>query len=209
MAGYAVEPHDAADLTEAAGFSQRVKALATTAPLHDLDARKTSVQSGDWAAYQMAELSLHAVDLVTIAMDFDAGARPEDVVLALADRVRTQAPDRHESEHAKVARWVLDNLLNVGSADRGFQTVYGETAAGAYQRRTFNFKLIEETLGADGEVYLRASNEAVNVLATAIPMTAAGNLTGRWSDLRRRISRPEAADICSRTTASAHANHPA
>jgi hypothetical protein len=166
--GLAVEADDVADLTEAAGFSQRVKALATTAPLHDLDARKTSVQSGDWASYQMAELSLHAIDLVTIAMDFDAGARPEDVVVALADRVRTQAPDRRESEHAKVARWVLDNLLNVGSADRGFQTVYGETAAGAYQRRTFNFKLVEETLGADGEVYLRASNEAVNVLVGAL-----------------------------------------
>lgn len=31
-----------------AGFAQRVKALATTAPLHDLDARKAQVQSADY-----------------------------------------------------------------------------------------------------------------------------------------------------------------
>lgn len=165
---YAVQSADGSDLTDAAGFSHRVKALATTAPLHDLEARKTSVQAGDWSVYQMAELALHAIDLVTIAMDFDTGARPDQVVAALTDRVKTQAPARDDAEHARVARWVLENLLNVGSVDRGFETVYGETARGAYRLRTFNFKLIEETLGADGEVCLRASNEAVNVLVGAL-----------------------------------------
>jgi len=155
-------------MVNAAGFAQRVKALATTAPLHDLDARKTQVQAADYAVYQMAELALHAIDLVTIAMDFDTGADPAKVLRELATKVAVQAPDRTESEHARVATWVLENLLNVGSADRGFRTIYGLSGPNGYDRRTFDFKLLEETRGPDGELYLRASNEAVNVLVGAL-----------------------------------------
>lgn len=151
-----------------AGFAQRVKALATTAPLHDLDARKAQVQTADYTVYQMAELALHAIDLVTIAMDFDTGAEPAKVLRDLTYRVAAQAPDRNDAEHARVANWVVENLLNVGSADRGFRTVYGLSGPDGYDRRTFDFKLLEETRGADGELYLRASNEAVNVLVGAL-----------------------------------------
>jgi len=150
------------------GFAQRVKALATTAPLHDLDARKSQVQTADYTAYQMAELALHAIDLVTIAMDFDTGARPDGVLRDLAARIAAQAPDRAATEHDRVASWILENLLNVGSADRGFRTVYGLTGPDGYDRRTFDFKLLEETRGPDGDLYLRASNEAVNVLVGAL-----------------------------------------
>ena len=113
-----------------AGFAQRVKALATTAPLHDLDARKAQVQTADYSVYQMAELALHAIDLVTIAMDFDTGVRPDAVLRDLATRVEAQAPGRTSAEHERVARWILESLLNVGSADRGFRTVYGLIRSG-------------------------------------------------------------------------------
>jgi len=66
------------------GFAQRVKALACTAPLHDLDNRKTQVQAGNFSVYQMSELALNAIDLVTLAMDFDAGASPEQIVTDLS-----------------------------------------------------------------------------------------------------------------------------
>jgi hypothetical protein len=158
-----------ADGTAAAvGFAQRVKALATTAPLHDLDARKSQVQVADYSPYQMAELALHAIDLVTIAMDFDRGARPDAVLRDLTARVAVQATDRTVEEHERVASWVVENLLNVGSTDRGFRTVYGLSGPDGYDRRTFDFKLLEETRGADGDLYLRASNEAVNVLVGAL-----------------------------------------
>jgi hypothetical protein len=51
------------------GFVQRAKALACTAPLHDLDARKSQLQGGEFNRYQMSELALHAIDLVALAMD--------------------------------------------------------------------------------------------------------------------------------------------
>jgi hypothetical protein len=150
------------------GFALRVKALACTAPLHDLDARKNSVQIADYSVYQMAELALTAIDLVTIAMDFDRGARPDQVLADLARAAAAQARDRPETEHARVASWVLDNLLNVGSADRGFRAIYGIAGPAGYDRRSFDFKLLEEIFGADGDLYLRASNEAVNVLVGAL-----------------------------------------
>lgn len=146
-----------------------MKALACTAPLHDLDGRKSAVQAADFTVYQMSELALHAIDLVTLAMDFDAGASPERVVADLSTFAARQVPERPTGEHARVARWVLENLINVGSADRGFRAVYGLTGAdGHYERRDFDFKLLEEVPGADGDIYLRASNEAVNVLVGAL-----------------------------------------
>lgn len=68
-----------------------------------------------------------------------------------------------------MARWVLENLINVGSVDRGFRAVYGTFAAdGTYVRRDYDFKLIEEVPGPGGTVYLRTTDEAVNVLVGAL-----------------------------------------
>ena len=64
----------------------------------------------------------------------------------------------------------MSHLLNVGSADRGFRAVYGLTGAAGYKTYAFDFKLLEEIPGADGEIYLRASNEAVNVLVGALEL---------------------------------------
>src|SRR5690606_2413822 len=80
-----------------------------------------------------------------------------------------QAPDRSSDEHLRVARWVLDNLINVGTTDRGFRRVYGAVDAdGRYRRRAFDFKLLVELAAPDGEVYLRATDEAINVLVGAL-----------------------------------------
>jgi hypothetical protein len=151
------------------GFVQRAKALACTAPLHDLDARKSQLQGEDLTCYQMSEIALHAIDLVTLAMDFDRGASHEQVVTDLVPLVAAQAPDQQAGQHEQVARWVLNNLINVGSADRGFRAVYGVTGArGTYQRHWFDFKLLVELVSEAGEIYLRASDEAVNVLIGAL-----------------------------------------
>ncbi|OAA28257.1 hypothetical protein UG55_1006231 [Frankia sp. EI5c] len=148
---------------------RRRKALALTQPLHDLDARKSYLEGGDFGVYAMAELALHAIDLVTVAMDFDRGADQEQVLRRLLPLVAAQAPDRPRSEHERVARWVLSNLINVGSVDRGFDVVYGSYHAdGRYVRRRFDFKLLVELTDGGGELYLRATDEAVTVLIGAL-----------------------------------------
>lgn len=74
------------------GLARRLKALACTAPLHDLDARKMRLDWCDGAGYQMAEIALQAIDQVTVAMNFDRGADHEDVVNRVLPFVAAQAP---------------------------------------------------------------------------------------------------------------------
>lgn len=151
------------------GMTRRRKALALTQPLHDLDARKSYLEGADFDVYAMAELALHAIDLVTVAMDFDRGADHEQVLRRLVPLAADQAPDRPRAEHERVARWVLSNLINVGSVDRGFDVIYGTYRAdGRYVRRRFDFKLLVELTGSGGELYLRATDEAVTVLVGAL-----------------------------------------
>lgn len=150
------------------GLARRLRALACTAPLHDLDARKVNL-AGEYAVYGMAEIALAAIDLVTLTMDFDTGADHDQIVARLIPRVAAQAPGRPAAEHERVARWVLENLINVGSAGRGFRAVYGTfTPDGEYVRRDYDFKLVEEVPGPGGSVYLRTTDEAVNVLVGAL-----------------------------------------
>ncbi|WUD78996.1 hypothetical protein OG937_35440 [Streptomyces sp. NBC_00510] len=150
------------------GLARRLKALACTAPLHDLDVRKANL-AGEYSVYAMAEVALAAIDLVTLNMDFDTGADHDQIISRLLPRIAAQAPGRPVAEHERVGRWVLENLINVGSVDRGFRAVYGTFGPdGAYVRRDYDFKLIEEVPGRDGTVYLRTTDEAVNVLVGAL-----------------------------------------
>jgi hypothetical protein len=151
------------------GLARRLKALACTAPLHDLDARKARLDWCDGNGYQMAEIALQAIDQVTIAMDFDRGAGHENIVKRLLPFLEAQASDRDGAEHVRVAQWVLDNLINVGSTDRGFRALYGTFGtSGEYQRRVWDFRLLVELVSPEGEIYLRASDEAINVLVGAL-----------------------------------------
>ncbi len=116
----------------------------------------------DGGEYQMAEIALQAIDQVTVAMDFDRGADHQEVVNRVLPFVAAQAPQRDRAEHAGVARWVLDNLINVGSTDRGFRALYGTFGpSGGYERRVWDFRLLVELASPDGEIYLRASDEAM------------------------------------------------
>lgn len=176
------------------GLARRLRALACTAPLHDLDARKANL-AGEYSVYGMAEVALAAIDLVTLNMDFDTGADHDQIVARLIPRIAAQAPRRPVEEHERVARWVLENLINVGSVDRGFRAVYGTFAPdGTYVRRDYDFKLIEEVPGFGGGVYLRTTDEAVNVLVGALDTDVTSAQIAAEVKLEVLISRGRLAD---------------
>ncbi len=176
------------------GLTRRLKALACTAPLHDLDARKAKLDWADATVYQMAEIALHTIDQVTIAMDFDTGAGHDEVIDRLLPFIAQQAPSRMPEEHVRVAKWVLDNLINVGTTDRGFRRVYGSMGPGGYQRRQFDFKLLVELAARDGEVYLRATDEAINVLVGALDTDVESAQIAAEVKLENLINRGRLAD---------------
>jgi hypothetical protein len=65
--------------------------------------------------------------------------------------IAAQVPDASVAEHEQVGHRVIDNLINVGSLDRGFAVDYGALAPdGRYQRRRFDFKLLVEVAAPDG-----------------------------------------------------------
>jgi hypothetical protein len=178
-----------------AGVARRLKALACTAPLHDLDARKVHLDWCDAARYQMAEIALQAIDQVTLAMDFDHGADQAQVVRRLRPFVAAQHPDAPPGEHERVAQWVIENLINVGSVDRGFRVDYGTlTPEGRYVRRRFDFKLLVEVAAPDGEVYLRASDEAITVLVGALDTDVESAQVAAEVKLENLISRGRLGD---------------
>ncbi|CAL9368003.1 hypothetical protein SUDANB58_00790 [Streptomyces sp. enrichment culture] len=187
-------PRPAAGPAADEGLARRLRALACTAPLHDLDARKANL-AGEYSVYGMAEIALAAIDLVTLNMDFDTGADHEQIVARLIPRIAAQAPRRPAAEHERVARWVLENLINVGSADRGFRVVYGTfDPDGSYVRRDYDFKLIEEVPGPGGTVYLRTTDEAVNVLVGALDTDVTSAQIAAEVKLEVLISRGRLAD---------------
>ncbi|WP_116047179.1 hypothetical protein [Amycolatopsis palatopharyngis] len=177
------------------GLTRRLKALACTAPLHELDYHKAKLDWVDATKYHMAEIAMHTIDQVTIAMDFDTGAAHEAVQERVMPFVAAQSPDRTPDEHRRVARWVLEKLINVGTVDRVFRHDYGEIDVdGRYQRRVFDFKLIREVPGAAGEIYLRATDEAINVLVGALDTDVRSAQVAAEVKLESLINRGQLAD---------------
>ena len=90
---------------------------------------------------------------------------------------------------------MLENLINVGSVDRGFRAVYGTFGPdGVYVRRDYDFKLIEEVPGPGGSVYLRTTDEAVNVLVGALDTDVTSAQIAAEVKLEVLISRGRLAD---------------
>ncbi|MEV4015666.1 hypothetical protein AB0J35_34705 [Nonomuraea angiospora] len=176
------------------GLATRVKALAVADPVLDLERRKSLLTSRDWSGYQMEELALTAIDTVTLKMDFEGGARHEDVVAAVTRIAELQMPDRGNDEHTDVARWVLDSLVNVGTVDRGFSHIYGLAIDGTYVSHAFSFKLLREVAGHDGQPRLRASNEAIAVLVGAVDIDIASEQVAADAKLEALVRRGRLAD---------------
>lgn len=176
------------------GLATRVKALAVADPVLDLERRKSLLASREWTGYQMEELALTAIDTVTLKMDFDDGARHEDIVAAMARVAAFQMPQRDRDEHTAVARWVLDSLLNVGTVDRDFSHLYGIVSHSTYASHTFSFKLLREVPGPDGKPRLRASNEAIAVLVGAVDLDIASEQVAADAKLEALVRRGRLTD---------------
>ena len=165
----ALAPYVSPDIDPSLGddaLARRAKAMACTVPLHELEANKGRMRDGEFAAYTVWELAFIAIDTVAVQMDFDRGAAHRAVIEAMLPYAQQQAPDSHDAEHKDVCQWVLDELIGT-STNRGFTVEYGDWN-GEYKRRSFGFQLLTERAAPDGSVYLRATDQAINVLVGAL-----------------------------------------
>lgn len=152
-------------------FTRRVKALARTLPVHELDASKGQ-REGDWTRLDLRALALAAVDAVIDEMGLAYGATAAEVRARLAALVRAAAPDAPPDapppRAEQVAAAVLDALLNDRERREAFTIPYSDWSGPRHRRAALVFKLLEEVEAPDGTVVLRATDEAVNLFVGAL-----------------------------------------
>lgn len=171
-------------------LSRRVKALACTAPLHALESNKARVAEGRWTPLNCWELAFVAIDAVAVAMDFDTGASYDLTVDLVTGQVSRQAPNLAGDDARGAATWVVEGLISGRGGDEPFHAAYGSwDDGGSYQARGFHVQLLTEHAGMDGEIYLRASDQAINVLIGALDTdieSAAEAVDAKMDSLVRR-----------------------
>jgi hypothetical protein len=146
----------------------RARAIAYTRPLHDLEANKGRLGGSDWAPLNLIELGFHAIDVVALRMDFDSGARHDDVIAALAALTRHQSPMIEDPW--RVGERVLEGLITgrSGTDAESHQAVYGAWGPDGYVAKRFDYALLTEHVDADGEFFIRATDPAISVLMGAL-----------------------------------------
>ena len=149
-----------------ASFPPRVAAFLRYSPV--IEAAQAARRRG-WAdrAYDIVTLALTAIDLVVSRQGFEEEATRADVVSALIGLAALAAPDRTPEEHADVARFVIDFLLNRQAHHAKFQYVTSDYSSPErqHQRREVPFSLLEERDdAARDENVLRATADAINAL---------------------------------------------
>jgi hypothetical protein len=132
---------------------RRVKALTCTEPLHTL---QTNRGRRGWDRLDFYDLGLAAIDAVVDRMGFDTGISREALDAIMAPEARRFAPDFSDEELESVVSELVETLIrpNVGEY----------TSASDEVRRRFDFALLTEHEDSEGGIYLRATNEAINVL---------------------------------------------
>jgi hypothetical protein len=153
-----------------ASLGTRARAVAYTRPLHDLESSKGRLGGEAWAALNLVELGFHAIDVVALRMDFDSGARHDDVIAALAALALHQHPGLQDAW--RVGERVLEGLITgrSGTDADSHQAVYGSWGPDGYVAKRFDYALLTEHVDAEGEFYLRATDPAISVLMGALDL---------------------------------------
>lgn len=136
-----------------AARDRRVKALTCTEPLHSL---QTNRGRRDWGGFDFYDLGLAAIDAVVDRMGFDTGITRDTLDAILLVEARRFGPHLTDDELKPVVTELVETLIrpNIGEYISSLDEV----------RRRFDFALLSEHEDAEGGIYLRATNEAINVL---------------------------------------------
>jgi len=164
---------------------RRVKALAATVPIEELDRSKGSFAGSFWEAYDLRTLAVAAIDWIALALGVSSGAAPEAVTAFLTTQAARQQPARSPEEHHQVAARVLARLVGDGEVTRE----YVDHATVPPVTREFTFRLVYEQLSGAGIVHLRVSEEAINVLVDALDMDIADAQEAQEAWMRRLVDR--------------------
>ncbi len=133
---------------------RRIKALRCTEPLHDLQANRGRREG--WEPYDFYDLGLAAIDVVVDNMALNSGIGLTELRDALGHEALRFAPSATDAEIGDVLTELIETLIRPNVAEY--------TSAVDEVRRRWDFSLLTEHEDAEGQIYLRATREAINVL---------------------------------------------
>ncbi|MEU5980285.1 hypothetical protein [Streptomyces sp. NPDC047315] len=174
------------DLVADPGFVRRTSVLARAAPLHRIDQRQ-AWQQFPAGLYDPRTLALAALEAVVSRQGMEVEATTEDVVGFLTALAGASAPEREEDEHRAVARFVLRELLNDAQGGEEFDVSYSDYRAG-HQRVTVSLRFLEEGFGRHGQVVLKATAPAINLLLAGLEYDVEDEQAATDAMLRRQVS---------------------
>jgi hypothetical protein len=149
---------------------RRQKALYSLAPLGEM---QVGQNWSNWrkSGYLPASLALTAIELVVDHTRLDAGARTDIVVDRLTDAVAASKSERRREEQRRLAKSILDTLLNEqgGRHDREFcYLAPSDQSDGVTTTRLGRVWLLRTEIDHDGSEVLHASAEAVNLIVEGL-----------------------------------------
>lgn len=150
-----------ANMTEAPpGLAFRVKGVATTRPIHDLEANKRVWPGNWWDRYDLVALAIATIDHVAVEMGVTSAATLDEVTAYCSRQAARQGRTGDSSEHEAVARRVVQGLVT----DQPFAHIWVDDTG---TTREYEFRLLYEEFRVDGEIVVRATPAAINVLVDA------------------------------------------
>lgn len=164
--------------------TRRVRALLCTAPLHELQASRSS-RPPIFAKLDCYDLALGAIDFVVDKMGFDTGADPEAVVGHLFSEIIDWAPQESEDAVEAAARAINEVLIR---PQRGSYSEVDDPT-----RRPFDFALLREEPSPEG-IRVTATDEAINVLVGALDTEVASAVAAAEAKLESLLARKRFGD---------------
>jgi hypothetical protein len=186
----AIDPDELGDLslfiaTDDSAITRRVKAIAATRPLHDLERNKSNFAGDHWDRYDLISLSIATIDEVALAMGISAGRSYDEALAHCTAQAARQNPQADPAEHEQVASRVLGALL----ADAPEAVTYVDHTGGVPVQRRHEFRLLYESWNADDTVHLRATEHAVNVLIDALDLDVESAQIAAEAQMRALLER--------------------
>lgn len=175
--------------TDDAAVLRRVKALAATRPLHDLNRNKAmwSTDGIDWEGYDLLSLALATIDTVALNQTLSSGSTFDEVITFCAAQAARQNPVGAEAETARVAERIVEAL----AADQSHTLTYSTfNSEGRHLAREWSFRLFDQRWRSDGETLeLRATQEAINVLIDGLDIDVESAQLAAETQMRTLITR--------------------
>jgi hypothetical protein len=166
--------------------------LAHLQPLLDIEhdkirAARAGGADRSWDSYDMRLLQVAAFDAIAseYGLHPEGGVPRASVEAAISRHAARSAPKKRPDDHAEVATWLIDRLLNIGSAARGFDVPWIDPVD--YQQGTLRVVALYETLTSDGEVRLHADEAALNLTLAGLDLDLEDRQIAAEAVLRAQI----------------------